>query len=197
RATAANPLFQVMFNYLRPAGAAARDWAGLSLAGFDDVRHRVVFTLELDVVEHPDGRVSAAFSYANELLDGRFVDALVDTYRDEVERFAVAGGMVLGDPDAPSVTEAARAPVQVCASRTAATLAALWSDTFASAAPAADVDLFEAGATSFDVVRFVDAACRAGHALTVADVFAAPTLAALGARLDAPADAGTEARHAG
>ncbi|WP_256262001.1 condensation domain-containing protein, partial [Burkholderia ubonensis] len=197
RATAANPLFQVMFNYLRPTGAAARDWAGLSLAGFDGVRHRVVFTLELDVVEHPDGRVSAAFSYANELLDGRFVDALVDTYRDEVERFAVAGGMVLGGPDAPSVTEAARAPVQVCASRTAATLAALWSDTFASAAPAADVDLFEAGATSFDVVRFVDAACRAGHALTVADVFAAPTLAALGARLDASADAGTEVRHAG
>ncbi|MDA0629716.1 condensation domain-containing protein, partial [Acinetobacter baumannii] len=57
RAAQANPLFQVMFNYLRPTGAAARDWAGLSLAGFDDVRHRVVFTLELDVVEHPDGRV--------------------------------------------------------------------------------------------------------------------------------------------
>ncbi|KVC71527.1 non-ribosomal peptide synthetase [Burkholderia ubonensis] len=201
RAAAANPLFQVMFNYLRPTGAAARDWAGLSLAGFDDVRHRVVFTLELDVVEHPDGRVSAAFSYANELLDGRFVDALVDTYRDEVERFAVAGGMALGGPDVLSATEAARAgaraPTPVSASRTAAALAALWSDTFASAAPAADVDLFEAGATSFDVVRFVDAACRAGHALTVADVFAAPTLAALGARLDAPADAGTEVRHAG
>ncbi|RAD32219.1 phosphopantetheine-binding protein, partial [Burkholderia multivorans] len=43
----------------------------------------------------------------------------------------------------------------------AAGLAALWSDTFAIAAPAPDADLFEAGATSFDVVRFVDAACRA------------------------------------
>ncbi|KVM83878.1 non-ribosomal peptide synthetase [Burkholderia stagnalis] len=201
RAAAANPLFQVMFNYLRSTGAAARDWAGLSLAGFDDVRHRVVFTLELDVVEHPDGRVSAAFSYANELLDGRFVDALVDTYRDEVERFAVAGGMALGGPDAwladqPTLAEA-DTPAHAPASRTAAALAALWSDTFASAAPAAEADLFEAGATSFDVVRFVDAASRAGHALAIADVFAAPTLAALGARLDARAQTGTEVRHAG
>ncbi|MGZ2744816.1 amino acid adenylation domain-containing protein [Burkholderia stagnalis] len=202
RAAAANPLFQVMFNYLRSTGAAARDWAGLSLAGFDDVRHRVVFTLELDVVEHPDGRVSAAFSYANELLDGRFVDALVDTYRDEVERFAVAGDMALGGPDARPADETARAaeadtPAHVSVSRTAAALAALWSDTFASAAPAADADLFEAGATSFDVVRFVDAANRAGHALAIADVFAAPTLAALGARLDARAQTNTEVRHAG
>ncbi|HDR9428849.1 TPA: hypothetical protein QDB54_005634, partial [Burkholderia multivorans] len=77
--------------------------------------------------------------------------------------------------------------------------AALWSDTFATAAPAPDADLFEAGATSFDVVRFVDAACRAGHALTIDDVFAVPTLAALAARLDARAhtDACREARHAG
>ncbi|HDR9377568.1 TPA: hypothetical protein QDB53_005802, partial [Burkholderia multivorans] len=51
----------------------------------------------------------------------------------------------------------------------------------------------------FDVVRFVDAACRAGHALTIDDVFAVPTLAALAARLDARAhtDAYREARHAG
>ncbi|WP_249044004.1 condensation domain-containing protein, partial [Burkholderia diffusa] len=100
RAAQANPLFQVMFNYLRPTGAAARDWAGLSLAEFDDVRHRVVFTLELDVVEHPDGRVSAAFSYADELLDGDFVDALVDLYHDEVARFAGAPEAALGAPDA-------------------------------------------------------------------------------------------------
>lgn len=65
------------------------------------------------------------------------------------------------------------------------------------AASPPDADLFAAGATSFDVVRFVDAACRAGHALTVADVFAAPTLAALGARLDSPAETAQEARDAG
>ncbi|MGU7769218.1 amino acid adenylation domain-containing protein [Burkholderia sp. MR1-5-21] len=216
RAAAANPLFQVMFNYLRPTGAAARDWAGLSLAGFGDVRHRVVFTLELDVVEHPDGRVMAAFSYANELLDRSFVDGLVDAYRDEVVRFATAADTVLGAPagkgaaGVDAATHAIGAPGAGAAARTAANdradasafrtvtaLAALWSDTFATAAPAPDTDLFEAGATSFDVVLFVDAACRAGHALTVADVFAAPTLAALGARLDAQADAGREVRHAG
>ncbi|KWE57557.1 non-ribosomal peptide synthetase [Burkholderia sp. MSMB2157WGS] len=204
RAAQANPLFQVMFNYLRPTGAAARDWAGLSLTEFDDVRHRVVFTLELDVVEHPDGRVSAAFSYADELLARDFVDGLVDLYHDEVARFAGASEAALGAPDARADTHVAFGPradgatrLHAMASRAAAALAALWSDTFATAAPEPDADLFEAGATSFDVVRFVDAASRAGHALTIADVFAAPTLAALGARLDARAETEQEARHAG
>ncbi|MGP8475437.1 amino acid adenylation domain-containing protein [Burkholderia sp. PR2] len=208
RAAQANPLFQVMFNYLRPTGAAARDWAGLSLAEFDDVRHRVVFTLELDVVEHPDGRVSAAFSYADELLDGDFVDALVDLYHDEVARFAGAPEAALGAPDAlftapaaVAVAPAGGAAMQVmttsCAPDAAAALAALWSDTFATAAPAPCADLFEAGATSFDVVRFVDAAGRAGLALTVADVFASPTLAALGAHIDASAETEQEVRDAG
>ncbi|WP_175920444.1 non-ribosomal peptide synthetase [Burkholderia pyrrocinia] len=203
RAAQANPLFQVMFNYLRPTGAAARDWAGLSLAEFDDVRHRVVFTLELDVVEHPDGRVSAAFSYADELLDRGFVDALVDVYHDEVARFAGASEAALGAPDACVVADAAfgaQASGEIrtdAPSHAAAALAALWSDTFATAAPEPGADLFEAGATSFDVVRFVDAAVRAGRALTVADVFASPTLAALGARLDACAETGQEERHAG
>ncbi|MGR3907615.1 amino acid adenylation domain-containing protein [Burkholderia sp. SR8] len=205
RAARANPLFQVMFNYLRPTGAAARDWAGLSLEAFDDVRHRVVFTLELDVVEHPDGRVSAAFSYADELLDGDFVDALVDVYHDEVARFAGAPEAALGAPDASFVAPPATIAPAVRAAHvaepsrapnTAAALAALWSDTFATAAPAADADLFDAGASSFDVVRFVDAAARAGHALTVADVFAAPTLAALAMRIDASAETEQEVRDA-
>ncbi|BAX57574.1 non-ribosomal peptide synthetase [Burkholderia stabilis] len=203
RTAQANPLFQVMFNYLRPTGAAARDWAGLSLAEFDDVRHRVVFTLELDVVEHPDGRVSAAFSYADELLDRGFVDALVDVYHDEVARFSGASEAALGAPDRHVATQTASSAqaggeAQADASsHAAAALAALWSDTFATAAPEPGANLFEAGATSFDVVRFVDAAGRAGHALTVADVFASPTLAALGARLDARAETGQEERHAG
>ncbi|AOR66754.1 non-ribosomal peptide synthetase [Burkholderia stabilis] len=201
RAAQANPLFQVMFNYLRPTGAAARDWAGLSLEDFDDVRHRVVFTLELDVVEHPDGRVSAAFSYADELLDRGLVDALVDVYHDEVARFAGASEAALGAPDTHAVSPASgrdqHAAAVSQASHAAAVLAALWSDTFSTAAPEPDADLFEAGATSFDIVRFVDAAGRAGHALTVADVFARPTLAALGARLDAQAETGQEERHAG
>jgi hypothetical protein len=201
RAAEANPLFQVMFNYLRPSGAATRDWAGLTLTEFDDVRHRVVFTLELDVVEHPDGRVSAAFSYADELLDAAFVAALVDVYHDELARFAVAPEARLGVPDARfAASTAARARVADTAPQArhaVAALAALWSDTFACAAPPPDADLFAAGATSFDVVRFVDAACRAGHALTVADVFAAPTLAALGARLDATAETAQEVRDAG
>ncbi|KAB0642843.1 phosphopantetheine-binding protein, partial [Burkholderia diffusa] len=104
-------------------------------------------------------------------------------------------------PAAVAAAPAGGAAMQVmttsCAPDSAAALAALWSDTFATAAPAPCADLFEAGATSFDVVRFVDAAGRAGLALTVADVFASPTLAALGARIDASAETEQEVRDAG
>ncbi|MDV2212371.1 condensation domain-containing protein, partial [Burkholderia pseudomallei] len=91
-----NPLFQVMFNYLRPAGAAARDWAGLAVDAFNDVRHRVVFELELDIVEHPDGRVTGAFSYAAERVDGAFVAALAADYLDVVRGFVDAPARALG-----------------------------------------------------------------------------------------------------
>lgn len=127
-------------------------------------------------------------------------------YHDEVARFAGASEAALGAPDTHAAAQAsprapaagdARAATSSRAPHAAAALAALWSDTFATAAPEPDADLFEAGATSFDVVRFVDAASQAGHALTVADLFASPTFAALGARLDACTETGQEERHAG
>ncbi|WP_143306923.1 acyl carrier protein, partial [Burkholderia pseudomallei] len=70
------------------------------------------------------------------------------------------------------------------AARAARALAELWRASLghAAPAPAPEANLFEAGATSFDVVRFVDAARSAGFALAIADVFAAPSLAALGER---------------
>ncbi|WP_147492050.1 phosphopantetheine-binding protein, partial [Burkholderia pseudomallei] len=68
------------------------------------------------------------------------------------------------------------------AARAARALAELWRASLGHAAPAPEANLFEAGATSFDVVRFVDAARSAGFALAIADVFAAPSLAALGER---------------
>ncbi|MBF4083213.1 acyl carrier protein, partial [Burkholderia pseudomallei] len=68
------------------------------------------------------------------------------------------------------------------AARVARALAELWRASLGHAAPAPEANLFEAGATSFDVVRFVDAARSAGFALAIADVFAAPSLAALGER---------------
>ncbi|AOJ01810.1 non-ribosomal peptide synthetase [Burkholderia mayonis] len=211
-----NPLFQVMFNYLRPAGAAARDWAGLAVDEFNDVRHRVVFELELDIVEHPDGRVTGAFSYATERVDGAFVAALAADYLDVVRGFVDAPARALGASAArfpldahdahdalatmsppPSRTANAHANA---AGRCAHALAGVWRACFDRAAPASDDDLFEAGATSFDVVRFVDAARAAGFALALADVFAAPSFAALGALVVRPAHAAgqpaTEARDA-
>jgi amino acid adenylation domain-containing protein len=200
-----NPLFSVMFNYLRPAGAKAHDWAGLTLDDFNDVRHRVVFELELDVVEHPDGRVTGAFSYADELVDGRFVEALAADYLNVVRQFLEAPHEALGESPArfalatPGVFADmnVRGALHNEAARHAEALERVWSDLFEGNTPAHHDDLFEAGATSFDVVRFVDAAQAAGHALSIADVFAAPTFAGLSARIVAAASAAIEARDAG
>ncbi|ALX42714.1 non-ribosomal peptide synthetase [Burkholderia humptydooensis] len=208
RAVNGNPLFQVMFNYLRPAGAAARDWAGLAVDEFNDVRHRVVFELELDIVEHPDGRVTGAFSYATERVDGAFVAALAADYLDVVRGFVDAPARALGacaarfplDMHDMHDGRAARSPSSHAASeaeRRAHALADVWRAALGLAAPAPHDDLFEAGATSFDVVRFVDAARAAGFALAIADVFAAPSLAALGERAAHVAgQPATEARDA-
>ena len=196
RGEAANPLFSVMFNYLRPAGTTQRDWAGLALGDFNDVRHRVVFELELDVVEHADGRVTGAFSYANELVDGRFVEVLTADYLDVVQHFVDAPHRQLGASPArfamQSRSAAARSATATTlshdeAARRAQALERVWSDLFEGNTPAPRDDLFEAGASSFDVVRFVDAAQAAGLALEIADVFAAPSFAQLGARLVARA----------
>ncbi len=202
RTEAGNPLFSVMFNYLRPAGTAGRDWAGLTLDDFNDVRHRVVFELELDVVEHADGRVTGAFSYANELVDGCFVEALTADYLDVVQRFVDAPHEQLGVASARFTLESASVATSAQASpashteatRRATSLERVWSDLFEGNTPALHDDLFEAGASSFDVVRFVDAARAAGHALEIADVFAAPTFTQLGARLDARASCAAELR---
>ncbi|WP_063533180.1 non-ribosomal peptide synthetase [Burkholderia sp. MSMB1589WGS] len=210
RAVNGNPLFQVMFNYLRPAGAAARDWAGLAVDEFNDVRHRVVFELELDIVEHPDGRVTGAFSYATERVDGAFVAALAADYLDVVRGFVDAPARALGacaarfplDMHDMHDGRAARSPSSHAASeaeaeRRAHALADVWRAALGLAAPAPHDDLFEAGATSFDVVRFVDAARAAGFALAIADVFAAPSLAALAERAaHAAGQPATEARDA-
>ncbi|TDY20673.1 amino acid adenylation domain-containing protein [Paraburkholderia sp. BL6665CI2N2] len=202
RTEAANPLFSVMFNYLRPAGTSERDWAGLTLDDFNDVRHRVVFELELDVVEHADGRVTGAFSYANELVDGRFVEILTADYLDVVQQFVDAPHEQLGASAARFALESASVAAGTEASATshdeasqrAQALERVWSGLFEGNTPAHHDDLFEAGASSFDVVRFVDAARAAGHVLEIADVFAAPTFAQLGARLVARGSSVVELR---
>ncbi|AET94442.1 amino acid adenylation domain protein (plasmid) [Burkholderia sp. YI23] len=185
RPGAGNPLFQVMFNYLRPAAMAARDWAGLAIEGFDDVRHRVVFDLELDVTEYPDGRVSCAFSYANERVDGAFVDALAKRYLATVERFAHAPHDAFG---ALEVAFAHAGHAVVPAARDedtseARALVDIWRELFDGQTVTPHDDLFAAGATSFAVVRFVDAARREGFDIAIQDVFATPHCAGLAATL--------------
>lgn len=185
RSGAGNPLFQVMFNYLRPAAMATRDWAGLAIEGFDDVRHRVVFDLELDVTEYPDGRVSCAFSYANERVAGAFVDTLVTRFLATVELFAHAPHEVFDSCDAAFEKAEGLAASMASDEETdeARALASLWSELFDGQTPALHDDLFAAGATSFAVVRFVDAARKAGFDIVIHDVFATPHFAGLGATL--------------
>ncbi|BAN27161.1 non-ribosomal peptide synthetase [Caballeronia insecticola] len=186
RPGAGNPLFQVMFNYLRPAAMASRDWAGLAIEGFDDVRHRVVFDLELDVTEHPDARVSVAFSYAIERVDGAFVEALAQCYRALIEQFVHAPHDAFDacEPRFAGVSQTHRAPqTDIDASNEAQALAYIWRDLFEGQTLAFDDDVFEAGATSFAVVRFVDAARRAGFDIAIQDIFATPHFAGLGATL--------------
>jgi non-ribosomal peptide synthetase component F len=202
-----NPLFQVMFNYMRPASAAGRDWAGLALSEFNDVRHRVVFELELDIVEHSDGRVTGAFSYANELVDGTFVEALATDYLAVVGQFVDAPHAALGmvephftdiaPPDlaAPKIDEINELHTE--ASHFSGALQAIWSGLFDGNAPPRDANLLEAGATSFDIVRFVDAARAAGYMLAIVEVFATPYFSVLGKRLAAQSPIATALRDAG
>ncbi|MHB9835305.1 non-ribosomal peptide synthetase [Paraburkholderia terrae] len=189
-----NPLFQVMFNYLRPAQSDARQWHGIEVDEFNDVRHRVVFDLELDIVEHPDGRVTGAFSYGRELVDGEFVARLCADYLAAVARFIDAPEEAIVISGETSITAKAGAHQASTdpsprAERLKHALARIWTNTFDGDAPDHDDNLFEAGATSFDVVRFVDAASAAGYAISIDDVFVHQTLTrvahALALRLDA------------
>jgi amino acid adenylation domain-containing protein len=205
RAGLSNPLFQVMFNYLRPAGTAGQHWAGLTLEAFNDVRHRVVFELELDIVEHRDGRVTGAFSYANELVDATFVEALAADYLTVLQLFADAPNEVLGAAHprfacTPEPIEAT-APAyyddieHAEAMHIVHSLQQIWRDLFDDQSPSHDDNLFEAGATSFDVMRLVVAAQAAGVALTIRDVFATPNFAGLGRRIAGHASVATEGRE--
>ncbi|WP_109480693.1 non-ribosomal peptide synthetase [Paraburkholderia sp. C35] len=188
-----NPLFQVMFNYLRPVQSDARQWHGVEVDEFNDVRHRVVFDLELDIVEHPDGRVTGAFSYGVELVDGAFVEQLSADYLATVARFIDAPDesiVISGAVPSFTSSSAQRSADDLSprAARLMHTLARIWTHTIDGHTPGHDDNLFEAGATSFDVVRFVDAANHAGCAITIDDVFVHQTLTqlahALALRLD-------------
>jgi aryl carrier-like protein len=136
------------------------------------------------------------------LVDGCFVEALSADYLDVVQRFVDAPHAQLGVASARFTLESAGVATSAQANpashteatRRATALERVWSDLFEGNTPALHDDLFEAGASSFDVVRFVDAARAAGHALEIADVFAAPTFTQLGARLDARASCVAELR---
>ncbi|WP_153101844.1 non-ribosomal peptide synthetase [Paraburkholderia hayleyella] len=185
RAAHGNPLFQVMFNYMRPAVSGVRHWEGLTLEGFNEVRHRVVFDLELDLVEHPDGRVTGAFSYAREKLDEHFVLRLMNEYLALAERFIEAPRERVDILPVDAVThvgasvEPATALALPGVDARCHDLQRLAATAFGHTTLTPETNLFEAGASSFDVVRFVDAAQAEGHRLSIADVFRHQTLASL------------------
>ncbi|ACC73161.1 non-ribosomal peptide synthetase [Paraburkholderia phymatum] len=197
RTASGNPLFKVMFNYLRAAHGDSREWHGIAVEEFNDVRHRVVFDLELDIVEHPDGRVTGAFSYGRELVDGAFVERLCGDYLAVVTRFVDAPDeAIVVSAEGPTVAPVKKADALREPSPRAARLmqifARTWERTFEREAPAMNDNLFEAGTTSFDVVRFVDAANAAGYRIAIDDVFVHQTLSALAGELARRLDADLE-----
>jgi amino acid adenylation domain-containing protein len=75
-----NPLFQVMANHLRE-DRRALDWLpGLTSAEYPLVGGSAQVELALDTRELPDGRLTAAFTYAAELFEGGTIERLAQHY---------------------------------------------------------------------------------------------------------------------
>src|SRR5262249_26075705 len=119
-----------------------------------------------------------------ERVDAAFVDALATRYRAIVGQFAHAPHDVLDASEeafqnVDQSTTPASSPHED--SSEARALAAIWNALFDTATITPRDDLFAAGATSFAVVRFVDAARKAGFDIAIHDVFATPHCAGLAA----------------
>ncbi len=195
RAPGCNPLFRVLFNFLRPRLAGLAGWPGLAIEDFPVPRRRVVFDLELDLAEFDDGRVKGAFSYARERIESSFVRALYDDYPALL-------ATLLAEPDAPLAAAAApRAHAADTAVPSAALraeppqpgpeseLAALWSEVLGVADVGRHDNFFALGGSSLACLAVAAHAQKLGLALAPADLFIHQTVATLAAALATRADA--------
>ncbi|GKT02227.1 amino acid adenylation domain-containing protein [Acidovorax sp. SUPP3434] len=80
RSLSVSPLFQVMFNHQRKGHQVLEQLPGLRFEGYLDIERSTIFEFMLDTVEWEDGRLSAQFSYAQELFDAPMVERLAGSF---------------------------------------------------------------------------------------------------------------------
>ena len=102
-----NPLFQVMYNHLREDHRPLEQLPGLTLGSYEVGDQAAQFELTLDTTEHPDGQVSALFSYAAELFEPDTIRRLADHYLHLLEQLAEHPERSLVDIDLLSEAERA------------------------------------------------------------------------------------------
>ncbi len=80
RSLSHNPLFQVMFNHLQEDYSLLERLSGLSVSREDFPNHDAQFELTLDTREGADGRLRAAFTYAQELFVPTTIERMAEHY---------------------------------------------------------------------------------------------------------------------
>ena len=103
-----NPLFQVMYNHLREDHRPLERLPGLTLGSYEAGEEETQFELALDTTEHPDGRISALFSYAAELFEPDTIRRLGEHYLRLLRQLAEYPERCLGDIDLLSEGEHAQ-----------------------------------------------------------------------------------------
>ncbi|GKT25654.1 non-ribosomal peptide synthetase [Acidovorax sp. SUPP3334] len=104
------PLFQVMFNHQRGDFDALAQLPGLSLQTYDLPEQAAQFELTLDVREHADGRIHAAFNYAAELFDPDTIERMAERYQAVLGALVQTPEQTVGELD--MLVEAERRRVQ-------------------------------------------------------------------------------------
>ncbi|SOD20611.1 non-ribosomal peptide synthetase [Nitrosomonas ureae] len=100
-----NPLFQVMFNYLREDYRALQQLPGLMVEEYQPGERGAQFELTLDIVERPEGRIDARFTYAAELFEAETIKRLSEHYLKVLEQLAECPQRCVGDITLLSVNE--------------------------------------------------------------------------------------------
>ncbi|MCE7915644.1 MAG: non-ribosomal peptide synthetase, partial [Nitrosomonas sp. PRO4] len=75
-----NPLFQVMFNYMREDYRMLMQLPGLTVREYQLDEQGAQFELMLDIVEKPNGVISARFTYASELFKPASIERMGKLY---------------------------------------------------------------------------------------------------------------------
>ncbi|MEB0013428.1 amino acid adenylation domain-containing protein [Glaciimonas sp. Gout2] len=190
-----NPLFQVLYNFLRPDFESLSGLPGMQIDDFPVPRRTVVFDLELDVVEDVHGAVCGAFSYAVERIDATFVTALRDDYSTllaallDAPDLPIAGIVkpIMNPANGQKITpviDVSIAPIVLpLYPEWESILTQVWIETLGVAAVARDDNFFALGGSSLLCLTVLAQSNRfgLGLGLSLADLFLHQTIAQLAA----------------